>query len=132
MGLDIFHAQAKREIDGDFCRVDTVLAKLKLLEPYVQLHENSHIDWVQLFADQGLDFGSYRTLSRATDGRYTCFAFVDANAVGLQAPVRVVFSDEWQIPLLPKFMHRSKLADPAARKAPHVFGPFATIMKSER
>jgi len=131
MGLDIYHAQAKRDVDGNFFGVDTVLNELKSLEPYVQVHQNPHIDWEKMFADRGLIYGDYRIMSRATDGIYNCFVFVDASAVGFDHPIRAVFSDEWQLPLLPKFMQRSKFRVPGSRKAPYFFGPFAKIMKSE-
>jgi hypothetical protein len=131
MGLDICHAQAKHKVDGNFFRVDTFLEELKSLESYFQLHQNQHIDWEKMFADRGLTFGSYRVMSRATDGINSCFVFVDANAVGFDHPIRAVFSDEWQLPLLPKFMQRSKFRIPGSRKAPHFFGAFEKIMKSE-
>jgi hypothetical protein len=131
MGLDIYHAQAKREVDEKFFRVDTVLDELKSLRPYFQSHQNPHIDWEKMFADRGLDYGGYRVMSRATDGKYNCFVFVDADAVGFGHPIRAVFSDEWQLPFLPKFMQRSKFRVPGSRKAPHFFGPFTNVMKSE-
>lgn len=131
MGLDIYHAHAKRDVDKKFFRVDTVLNELKSLETYFQIHENPHIDWEKMFADHGLVYRSYRVMARTTGGKHNCFVFVDADAVGLNHPIRAVFSDEWQFPLLPKFMQRSRFRLPAARKAPHFFGPFAKIMKSE-
>jgi hypothetical protein len=131
MGLDIYHAQAKREVGEKFLRVDTVLDELKSLRPYFQIHQNPHIDWEKMFADRGLVYGSYRVMSRGADGIHNCFVFVDANAVGFDHPIRAVFSDEWQLPFLPKFMQRSKFRVPGSRKAPHFFGRFAKIMKSE-
>ena len=131
MGLDIYHAQAKREVDKRFFRVETASYELKPLQPYFQIHENPHIDWDKMFADRGLVYQSHRVLCHATDGRRRCVAFVDAEAAGLDHPVRVVFSDERKFPLLPKFMQRSKFRIPQAKKAPHFFGPFETIMKSE-
>ncbi|MBX9773802.1 MAG: hypothetical protein K2Y71_05255 [Xanthobacteraceae bacterium] len=132
MGLDIYHAQAKREVDVNFFRIDGMASdEFRSLQPYVQVHQNPHTDWEKMFSDQGLVYGNYRAVVRATDGRRNCFAFVDADAVGFEAPIRVIFSDEWQFPLLPRFMQRSKFNVPGSKKAPHFFGPFATIMKSE-
>jgi hypothetical protein len=131
MGLDIFHAQAKREVDGDFVRVDLAPDEFKPLRSYVQIHENPHIDWEKMSADRGLELGRYRIQYHGTDGKYRCFAFSDANAVGFDAPIRFVFSDERQFSWLPKFMQRSNLSTPGAKKAPHFFGPFVTIMKAE-
>lgn len=132
MGLDIFHAQAKREIDGNFFRVDDAASdQFKALKPYVQVHQNPHIDWEKMFSDQGLVFGNYRASGSATDGRYNCFVFVDADAVGFEAPIRVVFCDERRFAWLPKFMQRSRFRIPGSKKAPPVFGPFETTMKSE-
>jgi hypothetical protein len=132
MGLDIFHAHAKRDVDSKFYRVEDELAEFKPLQSYIQIHQNPHLDWERMFADRGLGAERYRILSRATDGKHNCFAFADANAVGFDAPIKAVFSDEWQFPWLPKFMQRSSLSMPGAKKAPHFFGPFATIMKSEK
>jgi hypothetical protein len=132
MGLDIYHAQAKPEVDKRFCRVDMFLNELKPLQSFFQIHPNPHIDWEKMFADHGLVYRNYRVLSRSTDGRHNCFAFVDVGAVGFNHPVRVIFSDEWQLPFLPRFMRRSRLSRfPGSWKVPKHFGSFATIMKSE-
>ena len=131
MGLDILHVYAKHEADEKFCRVDDFLNELTPLQGYFQEHENPHIDWEKMFAERGLVYQNYRVMGRSTDGKYTCFIFVDADAVGFDHPIRAVFSDEWQFPLFPKFMRRSKFRLPASRKAQHFFGPFATAMKTE-
>ncbi len=131
MGLDIYHAQAKREVDKRFLRVGEAADELQPLRSYFQTHHNPHIDWEKMFADRGLVYRDHRVMTRATDGRHNCFVFVDANAVGFNHPVRAVFSDERQFPLIPKFMQRSRFSAPGWRKAPHFFGPLETIMKSE-
>jgi hypothetical protein len=84
-----------------------------------------------MFADRGLDFGRYQVWSRHARGKYNCFVFTDAGDVEIGSPIRVVFSDEWQIPLIPNSMQRSRLSPPNAKKAQHFFGPFATVMRSE-
>jgi len=131
MGLDIYHAQAKREIDNRFFRVEMDSGELTPLQPYFQIHENPHIDWKKMFADRGMVYDRYRVMTRATDGRHNCFIFVDADAVGFDHPIRAVFSDEWHFPLLPEFMRRSQFRVPGSRKAPHFFGPFEETMKAE-
>jgi hypothetical protein len=88
-------------------------------------------DWERMFAARGLVHGNYRVMSMGTDGRARSFAFVDADAVGFDHPVRAVFSEEWQFPLLPKFLQRSRFRFPGSNRAPHFFGPFATVMKLE-
>jgi hypothetical protein len=131
MGLDIFHAHAKHEADTTFCSVGDFLSQLTPLRSYFKEHENPHIDWEKMFADRGLVYRDHRVVSRVSDGRHTCFFFVDADAVGFQHPIRAVFSDEQRSPLLPKFMKRSKFQLPASRHAPHFFGPFDMTMKTE-
>jgi hypothetical protein len=131
MGLDIYHAHAKRDIDQNFFRVETASEELRPLRPYFQVYENPHFDWEKMFADRGPVYRDHRVMSHGTDGEHSCFIFVDAEAVGFDHPIRAVFSDERPFPLLPKFMQRSKFRVPGSRKAPHFFGPFATIMKSE-
>jgi hypothetical protein len=84
-GWTFYHAQAKREVDGNFFGVDTVLNELKSLEPYFQIHQNPHIDWQRMFADRGLIYGNYRVMSRATDGIHNCFVFVDAKSCRVQS-----------------------------------------------
>ena len=131
MGLDILHVYAKKDTQDNFCRVDNFLNEMKPLQGYFQEHDNPHIDWEKMFADRGLVDKKYRIVSRASDGKHTSFFFIDADAVGLDHPVKAVFSNEWQFPLLPKFMQRSNFRLPTARKAPHFFGPFAMTMKTE-
>jgi hypothetical protein len=131
LGLDIYHAHAKSEVDGKFFTVDQHLDEMKPLKPYFQQQENPHLDWERMFAARGLVHGNYRVMSMGTDGGARSFAFVDADAVGFDHPVRAVFSDEWQFPLLPKFLQRSRFRFPGSNRAPHFFGPFATVMKLE-
>jgi hypothetical protein len=131
MGLGLFHVHAKHEAGEKFCRVGNFSNELKPLQHYFQEHDNPHIDWEKMFGERGLVYQNHRVMSRATDGRYTCFVFVKADAVGLHHPIQAVFSNERQFPLLPKFMRRSRFPLPGARKAPHFFGPFATAMKTE-
>jgi hypothetical protein len=131
LGLDLFHVHAKHEADEKFCRVGNFFDELTPLRSYFQEHDNPHINWEKMFAERGLVYRDYRVMSRAFDGKCTCFFFVDADAAGFQHPIRAVFSDESRFPLLPKFMKRSKFDMPAARKAPHFFGPFEMVMKTE-
>lgn len=131
MGLDLLHVHAKQETDKNFYTADNFLRELKPLQSYFRKHANPHFDWAKMFAERGLVYENYRIISRATDGKHTCFFFVDADAVGFDHPIRCAFSDERQFQLLPKFMQRSKFRFPGSRQAPHFFGPLATVMKTE-
>jgi hypothetical protein len=131
MGLDIYHAHAKREVDRRFCRVDPFIDEMQLLRPYIQRHESPSIDWERMFSARGLECKNYRLMVRTTDGKNTCFVFADVGTVGFNHPIRAVFSNEWKFPLLPKFMKQSKFRLPQSKNAPHFFGPFLTVMKSE-
>lgn len=129
MGLDIYHAVAKQEAAGRFFRVDGI-SRMKPLQTYFQPHSNPHFDWPKMFADRGLIYQNLRIGVRATDGKNTCFVFVDGAAEGM-GEARAIFSDEWRPPLVPRFLLPSKFRFPRAGKAPHFFGPFATVMKTE-
>lgn len=134
MGLDIHHLYATHRQDPErFCSVDQFLSQMRPLESYFQQYDNEHLDWETMFAAHGLDHANYRSMLRTTLGRYTCFAFVDADSKGFNGPVRAVFSDEPRAKF--RFMQRSRFRLPlpksATKDALRVFGPFATVMKRE-
>jgi hypothetical protein len=131
MGLDLFHAHAKSEVDKQFFRVDRSAEELKSPQNYFQEYGNPHINWEKMFADRGLVYQKYRVMGHSTDGKHSCFVFVDADAVGINHPIRAVFSNEWQFSLLPRFMQRSKFRLAKVRPSRYFFGPFVTVMKTE-
>jgi len=135
MGLDIYHFYATQRQDPQkFCRVQPFLNQFMPLERYFQDYENEHLDWEKMFASHGLDHARYRLMAQTTDGRYTCYVFVDADSAGVNGPVRAIFSNER--PAFFRFLQRSRFRLPlpksATKDALRAFGPFATIMKREQ
>jgi hypothetical protein len=135
MGLDIYHFYATHRQDPQkFCRVGPFASQMMPLERYFQDYENEHLDWEKMFASHGLDHTKYRVMARTTDGRHTCYVFVDADSAGINGPVRAIFSNER--PAFFRFLQRSRFRVPlpksATKDALRVFGPFATVMKREK